>query len=153
MQAGHALAVFEDSSTCSQCHGGAAGGGGGVGGECGSVLRWRRWCCFFLFVIFFFAGGAPNAGCAGLVAIWEDAMRRRSASRSVSYGRAPTHVAGSWMNCGIYTLMLQDTVITTLLQRAFTQLRELAFTARAVCCNLHRPRFCAARQASTSFLG
>ena len=31
------------------------------------------------------------------------------------------------MNCGIYTLMLQDTVITTLLQRAFTQLRELGW--------------------------
>lgn len=68
----------------------------------------------------------------------------------VSHGRAPTHVAGRWMN-GIYSLMLQDTVTTTLLQRGFTQLRELAFTARAVCCNLHRPYFCAAKP--TSFLG
>ena len=32
-QAGHALAVVEGSSRCSQCHGGAVGGGGGSG-EC-----------------------------------------------------------------------------------------------------------------------
>lgn len=92
--AGHALAVLEDSSTRSQCHGGAVGGGG----ESGWVLRWRRWCLFFrFFVIFFFAGGAPNAG---LVAIWEDASAI-GVKVCVSQDRAPTHVAGRWM---VYTL-------------------------------------------------
>jgi hypothetical protein len=65
-----------------------------------------------LFVIFFFAGGAPNAG---LVAIWEDASAI-GVKVCVFQDRAPTHVAGRWMD-GIYTLMLQDAVTTTLLQR------------------------------------
>lgn len=145
-QAGHALAVFEDSSTCSQCHGGAVGGGSG-GGECGRVLRWRRRCCFFLFVIFFFAGGAPSAGCLRWAG--RDMGRCDAAAIGVkvcvSRPCSPTHVAGRWVD-GIYSLMLQDTVTATFLQREVNQLHELAFTARAVCCNLHRPHFCA-RQA------
>jgi hypothetical protein len=110
-QAGHALAVLAGSSTRSQCHGGAVGGGG-ESGWCAWALRWRRWCFFLFFVIFFFAGGAPNAG---LVAIWEDASAI-GVKVCVFQDRAPTHVAGRWMD-GIYTLMLQDAVTTTLLQR------------------------------------
>jgi hypothetical protein len=84
----------------------------GVG--CAWALRWRRWWLFFLlFVIFFFAGGAPDAG---LVAIWMGrCVGDRRQGLCVS-DRAPTHVAGRWMD-GIHTLMLQDTVTTALLQR------------------------------------
>jgi hypothetical protein len=85
-----------------------------------------------------------------LVAIWEDASAI-GVKVCVFQDRAPTHVAGRWMD-GIYTLMLQDAVTTTLLQRQSKQLRELSFTARAVCCSRPTAAFCA-RQAIHHFWG
>ena len=148
-QAGHALAVVEDSSTRSQCHGGAVeGGGGGDSGECGRVLRWRRWCLFFLFFVIFFAGGAPNAG---LVAIWEDASAI-GVKVCVSQDRAPTHVAGGW--CTVHSLLLETYShhhdVATKIQAAT---RALAFTARAVCCSRPTAAAFCARQAIHHFWG
>lgn len=129
-QAGHALAVSEDSSTRSQCHGGAAGGGGGGGGsgECGWVLRWRRWCLFLFRDLLLLCGWSSECW---LVAIWEDASAigvKVCVSRPCSYSR------GRRMVYTVYCLRV--TVTTTMLQRDFKQLRERSHSPPAPCAAL-----------------
>ena len=143
-QAGHALAVLEDSSTRSQCHGGAAGGGGGGSGGCGWVLRWRRWCLFLFRDLLLCGWSWSRYG----------KKRRRSTSRSVCL---KTVLRLTWQADGVqYTVYcLKHTVTTTMLQRRSKQLRERSHSPPAPCAalstTLQQLTFAPAKPAS--FLG